>query len=214
MHGLPDQTQPEGLADIQQAIDLEPTHISWYQLTIEPNTVFYNSPPALPSDDQLADIQDAGDELLGNAAFSQYEISAYSRDNQLSKHNTNYWLFGDYIGIGAGAHGKITDICSQKIVRRWKTRSPKDYLSSDTGFIAGDRQLKAAELPLEFLMNGLRLNDGFETDLFTARTGLPLESMQPKLDQLIQRKLLEYQSGNLRATAAGKRFLNTILQEF
>ena len=214
MHGLPGQTQPEGLADIQQAIDLEPTHISWYQLTIEPNTVFYNSPPTLPSDDQLADIQDAGDEMLGNAAFSQYEISAYSRDNQFSKHNTNYWLFGDYIGIGAGAHGKITDICSQQIVRRWKTRSPKDYLSSDTGLIAGDRQLIAAELPLEFLMNGLRLNDGFETDLFTARTGLAWESMQPKLDQLIQRKLLKHQSGNLRATAAGKRFLNTILEEF
>ncbi len=214
MHGLPAQTQREGLADIQQAIDLEPTHISWYQLTIEPNTVFYNSPPILPSNDKLADIQEAGEELLGNAGFNQYEISAYSRGNRPSKHNTNYWLFGDYIGIGAGAHGKITDMNNQQIVRRWKTRSPKDYLSSEAGFIAGDRLLQAAELPLEFLMNGLRLNAGFSEDVFTARTGLGFSSIESELEQLIAKKLLQNSDGQISTTPMGRRFLNTILEEF
>lgn len=214
MHGLPEQTQSEGLADIQQAIDLEPTHISWYQLTIEPNTVFFNSPPVLPNDDKLADIQEAGEKLLSSAGFSQYEISAYSHNNKPSKHNTNYWLFGDYIGIGAGAHGKITDINSQQIARRWKTRSPKDYLSSETGFIAGDRLLLSEELPLEFLMNGLRLNAGFSEDIFTARTGLGLDSIESQLEQLIAKKLLQSNDGQISTTPMGKRFLNTILEEF
>lgn len=214
MHGLPEQTQREGLTDIQQAIDLEPTHISWYQLTIEPNTVFYNSPPTLPSDDKLADIQEAGEELLGSAEFNQYEISAYSRGNRPSKHNTNYWLFGDYIGIGAGAHGKITDISKQQISRRWKTRSPKDYLSSETDFIAGQRVLQAEELPLEFVMNGLRLNAGFSEDVFTARTGLGLGSIESRLDQLVAKQLLQNRNGRIATTPMGRRFLNTILEEF
>lgn len=214
MHGLPGQTQYEGLADIQQAIDLDPTHISWYQLTIEPNTVFYNSPPALPNDEKLADIQDAGEKLLDSAGFSQYEISAYTRGNNPSKHNTNYWLFGDYIGIGAGAHGKITDISNQQIARRWKTRSPKDYLSAETSLIAGQRVLQADELPLEFVMNGLRLNAGFGEHVFTARTGLELNSIESQLEQLIAKKLLQTNDGQISTTPMGKRFLNTILEEF
>ncbi len=214
MHGLPGQSEAEGLADIQRAIELEPTHISWYQLTIEPNTAFYKSPPILPNEDKLADIQEAGEKLLASENYAQYEVSAYSQGDRQSRHNTNYWLFGDYIGIGAGAHGKITDISKRQIVRRWKTRLPKDYLSPDSDFVGGDRLLLSDDLPLEFLMNSLRLNDGFDIETYVARTGLGFDSIDSRLQQLITKQLLQNHHGQISTTPLGRRFLNSILQEF
>ena len=214
MHGLPNQTQAEGLNDLQQAIDLNPAHISWYQLTIEPNTSFYNAPPLLPSDDLLADIQCAGEEILQQSNFEQYEISAYSQKNQQSQHNTNYWLFGDYIGIGAGAHGKITDTNKGTIQRRWKTRAPNDYLNQDKAFLSGEKTLRKKELPLEFLMNALRLNQGFSTQLFNDRTGISFMSIEPIITKLINQGLINKNGENINTTITGKRFLNNILEQF
>ncbi|MFA7554933.1 MAG: radical SAM family heme chaperone HemW, partial [Spongiibacteraceae bacterium] len=214
MHGLPKQTEQQALQDIEQAIALNPTHISWYQLTIEPNTAFYSAPPTLPDDDRLADIQDAGEHLLSQANFQQYEISAYSRNKAQSRHNTNYWLFGDYIGIGAGAHGKLTLLHEQQIIRRWKTRSPKDYLASDKEFIAGSKVLQAEELPLEFFLNSLRLTNGFSSALFQARTGLSLSAVQTQLAMLNNKKLLSISDQSINTTPLGRRFLNSILAEF
>ncbi len=219
MHGLPGQTQTESLQDIQQAIDLAPTHISWYQLTIEPNTVFYNHPPQLPSDDQLADIQSAGEQLLADNQFNQYEISAYCQTQRPSKHNMNYWLFGDYIGIGAGAHSKITSLHNQTIQRFWKTRSPKDYLAANeepTGkkLIAGEKTLSYEDMPVEFMMNSMRLINGFERDLFQQRSGRPIQSITAILSDLSTRGLLKQEDGNIAPTALGRRFLNDILAAF
>ena len=214
MHGLPSQTQAEALDDIQSAIDLAPSHISWYQLTIEPNTAFYTSPPLLPGDDTLADIQCAGEQLLADSHFVQYEVSAYCQPGQHSQHNVNYWLFGDYIGIGAGAHGKITSLHSQTVQRRWKTRSPKDYLATDGNIIAGTKILRDSDMPLEFLMNSLRLREGFQKKLFSQRTGLPYSCVEKDIDTLIERNLLIEQSGSIKTSAIGARFLNDILAAF
>ena len=214
MHGLPQQSGQQALDDIQRAIDLEPTHISWYQLTIEPNTAFYNVPPTLPTDDHLAEIQNSGEQRLQQYAYSQYEISAYCLKAKQSLHNINYWTFGDYIGIGAGAHGKQTDLANQRILRRWKTRAPKDFLNREKTFIAGERILSAQELPLEYMMNSLRLNQGFQTQQFEQRTGLAIDSLKPKLDNLMQRGLLVTSGCRIYPTATGRRFLNSLLEEF
>lgn len=218
MHGLPDQTCADGLADLQQAIDLGPTHISWYQLTIEPNTAFYSSPPILPKEDQLADIQQAGEQLLAQHGFKQYEISAYSQAGLMSRHNLNYWGFGDYIGIGAGAHGKITQLETQAIQRYWKTRAPADYLNSHRvagkEYRAGHRALSADELPVEFMMNALRQTEGFITADFNARTGLDISAVTPTLAKLTERGLLEQTPDRIKLTELGSRFLNEVLTEF
>jgi oxygen-independent coproporphyrinogen-3 oxidase len=214
MHGLPGQTLPAALEDLQQAIDLQPTHISWYQLTVEPNTAFYQHPPTLPAEELMADIQSAGEERLAQHQYQQYEISAYSQANRQAKHNLNYWLFGDYIGIGAGAHGKITQLQAPSIHRRWKTRAPHDYLNSDTAFLAGKRTLTTEELPLEFLMNSLRLNAGFKKTDFTLKTGLPIESISERLATLMHRGLLMDDHTVIKTTALGRQFLNNILVEF
>lgn len=214
MHGLPQQSGQQALDDIQQAIDLEPTHISWYQLTIEPNTAFYNAPPTLPSDYHLADIQHRGEQRLQQYAYSQYEISAYSLKAKQSIHNINYWTFGDYIGIGAGAHAKLTDLAKQKILRRWKTRTPKDFLNRDKTFVAGERILTTQEIPLEYMMNSLRLNQGFQTRQYEQRTGLAIDALKPKLDKLTQRGLLASSGSMIYPTATGRRFLNSLLEEF
>ncbi|MEE8059747.1 MAG: radical SAM family heme chaperone HemW [Pseudomonadales bacterium] len=214
MHGLPEQSQVDALQDIQQAVDLDASHISWYQLTIEPNTVFYTSPPTLPVDDLLADIQQAGEQMLAKNNFKQYEISAFCQPNRQSKHNLNYWLFGDYIGIGAGAHGKITSLSNQTIQRRWKTRAPKDYLSTDNNILAGNKEISQEDLPLEFMMNSLRLNAGFQKELFSQRTGLSFSMAEEKIHTLIDRKLLAEHSSTIKPTPIGRKFLNNILAEF
>lgn len=214
MHGLPEQSKIEAIADLQQAIDLQPSHISWYQLTIEPNTAFYNCPPTLPSDNKLADIQDAGEALMDNRSYQQYEVSAFCLNGNRSKHNMNYWTFGDYIGIGAGAHGKISNFKENSIQRSWKTRSPKDYLNPSKEFCAGVKQLDSVDLPLEFAMNALRLNEGFDKSLFKRNTGLDYSVMESTVTNLKKRNLLLENGERVYPSDLGRRFLNEILSEF
>ncbi|GAA5315089.1 MAG: radical SAM family heme chaperone HemW [Candidatus Pelagadaptatus aseana] len=214
MHGLPDQTPEQACADLTAAIDCNPEHLSWYQLTVEPNTEFYSRPPLLPEDDLLADIQDAGEALLANAGFEHYEVSAYAQPGKPSRHNLNYWRFGDYLGLGAGAHGKITDANHHRIERRWKTRQPNYYLDPERDFCAGVRVIDSDDLPLEFMMNALRLVKGVETSLFRQRTGLSPEVLQPALQKLQQQELLSSSGERLQTTSLGMRYLNAAVGEF
>ena len=213
MHGLPDQSLEDALSDLRQAIALKPTHLSWYQLTLEPNTVFWNKPPDLPEDDTLWDIQEAGQALLAEHGYAQYEVSAYAQPGRPARHNLNYWSFGDFIGIGAGAHGKLSHP-DGRIVRTWKTRLPKDYLNPAKNFQAGEKTLTAEELPFEFLMNALRLTDGVDSSLYPQRTGLPLESLNEGRQAAEQSGLLQVEPTRLAATARGQLFLNDLLQHF
>jgi putative oxygen-independent coproporphyrinogen III oxidase len=213
MHGLPEQSLEDALFDLRTAIAQAPTHLSWYQLTMEPNTVFWNQPPVLPEDDLLWDIQEAGQALLAAEGYAQYEVSAYAQAGKQARHNLNYWTFGDFLGIGAGAHAKLSDPLG-RIVRTWKTRLPKDYLDAAKAFQAGERLLGADELPFEFLMNVLRLTDGVPASLFTERTGLPLASLDAARTEAQARKLLRTEPERLCATAEGQLFLNDLLQHF
>lgn len=213
MHGLPDQSPAQALADLQTAIDLAPSHLSWYQLTMEPNTVFWSKPPVLPEDDVLWDIQEAGQKLLAQHGFVQYEVSAYARAGAAALHNLNYWSFGDFIGIGAGAHGKVSDP-QGRIQRTWKTRQPSDYLDPDKAFLAGSNVLTPADLPFEFLMNALRLTQGVALQQFSQRTGLSTEVLQSGLALAEQRGLLSVEPERLAASAKGQLFLNDLLQIF
>ena len=172
MFGLPEQTEAQALADLQEAIQFDTTHLSWYQLTIEPNTLFHHRPPALPIDDDIWTMQLSGQALLAEHDYLQYEISAYSRPAKVCRHNLNYWEFGDYLGIGAGAHAKITDVDSGKVTRTWKTRHPKSYLDPETAYIQGTQELKESDLILEFMINALRLYQPIELELLTKRTGI------------------------------------------
>ncbi|CAG8864406.1 Heme chaperone HemW [Pseudomonas fluorescens] len=213
MHGLPDQSLDDALGDLHQAIDLGPTHLSWYQLTLEPNTVFWNQPPELPEDDILWDIQEAGQTLMAEHGFGQYEVSAYAKPGRAARHNLNYWSFGDFIGIGAGAHGKLSHP-DGRILRTWKTRLPKDYLNPVKPFKAGEKLLPVDELPFEFLMNALRLTQGVDAELFTLRTGLPMEQLAAARREAEQRGLLQVEADRLVATPRGQLFLNDLLQYF
>lgn len=213
MHGLPGQSQDEALDDLRQAIALAPTHLSWYQLTLEPNTVFWNQPPVLPEDDILWDIQEAGQALLASEGFAQYEVSAYARPGRAARHNLNYWTFGDFIGIGAGAHGKLTG-ADGAIRRTWKTRLPKDYLNLAKPYTAGEKILTPDELPFEFLINALRLTEGVPAGLFTERTGLPLSALDAGRRAAEQKGLLRVEPARLAATERGQLFLNDLLQLF
>ncbi|BAP42699.1 oxygen-independent coproporphyrinogen III oxidase [Pseudomonas sp. StFLB209] len=213
MHGLPDQSLDEALADLRQAIALQPTHLSWYQLTLEPNTVFWNQPPLLPEDDILWDIQEAGQQLLAEHGYAQYEVSAYAQPGKEARHNLNYWSFGDFIGIGAGAHGKLSHP-DGRIERTWKTRLPKDYLNPAKPFQAGSKLLPLDELPFEFLMNALRLTNGVDAALFRERTGLSPDSLALGREQAEQRGLLQADPQRLAATPKGQLFLNDLLQYF
>lgn len=211
MHGLPEQTPENALSDLQIAINLAPEHLSWYQLTIEPNTIFYRQPPPLPADDILADIQHAGSNLLAENHYQQYEVSAFSRAEKQSRHNTNYWQFGDYIGIGAGAHGKFTDTRSQQVVRRQKTRLPNHYMDSAKKY--KEAVVDRDELPLEFLMNALRLVNGAPIDYFEARTGIALVTIRPVIDKLVKQGLLDISDKTMKTTPLGYQFLNSVLSQ-
>lgn len=213
MHGLPDQSLDDALSDLRQAIALKPTHISWYQLTLEPNTVFWNQPPVLPEDDTLWDIQEAGQALLAEHGYAQYEVSAYAQPDRPARHNLNYWSFGDFIGIGAGAHGKLSHP-DGRIVRTWKTRLPKDYLNPAKNFQAGEKPLSNDEMPFEFLMNALRLTAGVESRLYPERTGLSLDSLAEGRREAEQSGLLQVEPSRLAATERGQLFLNDLLQQF
>jgi oxygen-independent coproporphyrinogen-3 oxidase len=214
MFGLPKQSLEEALTDLQQAIDLQPSHLSWYQLTLEPNTLFYKHPPTLPDDDLLVDMQYAGQALLQQAVFEQYEVSAYTQQ-QPCRHNLNYWEFGDYVGIGAGAHGKITDPFGQ-VTRHQKYRQPAQYLQQVAqGQARSETQiLKPDDLKFEFMLNALRLKAGFSLDLFTERTGLRPETLQTPLAVAEAKGWLTIQDQQVRTTELGWQFLNTVIQLF
>lgn len=214
MHGLEAQTEQDANDDLMQAIDAGATHISWYQLTIEANTVFYKAPPPLPDDEKLADIQASGEAILSNHDFQQYEVSAFSQANKQSQHNLNYWQFGDYLAIGAGAHGKITSLEQQAAFRYFKTRSPKDYLASQANTLPSLQQIAGEDLALEFMMNNLRLNDGFLQHQYTLRTGLAFESINNSIQQLIGKGLLVRQGDRIKPSQQGHYFLNSMLEYF
>ena len=214
MHGLPGQTVTSALEDIEVALSFEPRHLSWYQLTIEPNTVFHKRPPLLPVENTLADIQEQGEQRLAQAGLEQYEVSAYASPQHRCQHNLNYWTFGDYVGIGAGAHGKIT-FADGRIERYAKRRQPEDYMSAaQNRFEASRRTLEHDEIAGEFVLNALRLNNGFRVDDYQRHTGLSLASLQPQLDQLVARELIELSKDRVRTTALGRRFLDSVVAEF
>ena len=215
MFGLPDQTPQQALADLAMAMDLEPSHLSWYQLTLEPNTYFHLHPPELPDDESIWTMQTRGQAQLAGRGYTQYEVSAYARAGWECRHNLNYWRYGDYLGIGAGAHQKLTDAAAQRIHRCWKIKNPRDYLAhchSDAR-IGGSSEPHADEVKLEFLMNALRLNQGFDNATYVETTGLAFDTLQPSLEQARQRGLLEADTP-WRCTEQGRRFLNDILAEF
>jgi oxygen-independent coproporphyrinogen-3 oxidase len=214
MYALPEQTLDGALDDVRRAMALAPTHISHYQLTLEPNTAFAANPPPLPDDDAAWAIQEACEASLAAGGYGQYEVSAYAAPGRRCAHNLNYWRFGDYLGIGAGAHGKITD--SSGVHRRWKTRLPAAYLASSgqPGRIGGDNRVSGDDLPFEYMLNALRLIDGVPAADFAERTGLPVESIAPARAACIARGWLVDDPAVLRTTALGQRFLNDVIEVF
>lgn len=216
MYALPGQTIAQALADIELAIDLGPTHLSHYQLTIEPNTAFAQQPPRLPPAARVADMEEACRAKLAAAGYTQYEISAFAQVKRQCVHNRNYWQFGDYLGLGAGAHSKLTRVAQQQIVRHWNSKHPRDYLqhAGTARVLAGTCTLSNQDSILEFMMNNLRLHEGFTPALFRERTGLALTQVQAQLDVAIARGLLEVAGEAIRPTELGRRFLNDLLGIF
>ncbi|MBZ0091867.1 MAG: radical SAM family heme chaperone HemW [Sulfuricellaceae bacterium] len=214
MFALPEQTLAETLQDMSEAIAFAPQHISAYQLTLEPGTRFHRSPPSLPDADLAADMQQAVAERLAEGGYRRYEISAYASTGRRCLHNLNYWNFGDYLGIGAGAHSKIS--LPGRIVRQERFRQPSQYVAQarQGQAVRDERVLTAADLPFEFMMNALRLTDGFSPPLFEARTGLALETVAPILRQAQARGLLAQDEQQIRPTEKGRDFLNDLLQMF
>jgi len=217
MHGLPNQSLDNALDDLKTAIALNPTHLSWYQLTIEPNTPFHSKPPTLPADETLWNIQDQGVKLLTDAGYTQYEISAYSKPEYQCKHNVNYWRFGDYLGIGCGAHGKITDVKQQKILRTIKVKHPKGYLDKTREHLDHINVVEKDELPFEYMMNVLRLCSEFTLDHYEHSTGLNRHSIMPILITAEQKELLiahDTNKNTWQVTLLGHRYLNDLLEMF
>ncbi|WP_126452367.1 radical SAM family heme chaperone HemW [Sulfuriflexus mobilis] len=216
MFGLPGQFLPQALADIETAMALEPAHISYYQLTLEPNTLFHHSPPPLPEDDTIWGMQTAAQQALAKRGYGQYEISAYARDGQQSRHNLNYWQFGDYLGIGAGAHGKVSAADTQNIRRSWKQKHPASYMAGISGgkHVAERKLLSPADAGFEFMLNALRLKAGFPTRLFNQHTGLPITVISDALAKAEQRGLLEHSIEHIRPTETGYRFYNDLAELF
>ena len=214
MYALPGQTLGQALADVEQAIAAGAPHVSAYHLTIEPNTLFHRHPPPLPDDDTAADMQIAIESRLGVAGFGHYETSAFARPGRNCRHNGNYWLFGDYLGIGAGAHGKVS--LRDRIIRQMKQRHPRDFMDKA---LAGDavqttQDVSAADLPFEFMMNALRLTDGFALSAFVERTGLPVTVIASRLDAAERQGLIARDHLRVWPTERGRRFLNDLLQGF
>jgi putative oxygen-independent coproporphyrinogen III oxidase len=211
MYALPDQRLDEAVADIRRALSLEPAHISHYQLTLEPGTVFFHRPPPLPDQDASWEMQQACTALLAEHGYEQYEVSAYARAGRQCKHNLNYWQFGDYIGIGAGAHGKLTDVARKQIVRTVRHRQPRDYLRRQGSDRTSERRIVAAdELAFEFMLNVLRLRIGFAASEFEARTGVALDAIREPLERAIAQGLLVRQGDRWRPTDRGHLFLNDL----
>jgi len=224
MYALPEQTLDEACSDVRAACALNPTHLSYYQLTLEAGTVFHSRPPPLPDEDTAWRMQNAGQLLLAQAGFEQYEVSAYARYGARCRHNLNYWSFGDYVGIGAGAHGKVSRSVAPdmtgglQVLRTLKPKQPKEYqehAARGAALAVGECNAVAArDLPFEFMLNALRLNEGFDQQLFEQRTGLPMSSVLPRLHEAQTRGLLEPRPGGWRPTELGRRFLNDLQAAF
>jgi putative oxygen-independent coproporphyrinogen III oxidase len=219
MYALPEQTLEEALFDVRTACALQPAHISYYQLTLEPGTVFHSRPPPLPDDDAAWQIQTAGQQMLAAAGYQQYEISAYALEGFRCRHNLNYWLFGDYVGIGAGAHGKLSFSAPQRILRTVKPKQPREYQeqirrAEAIASVGETLAVAADELPFEFMLNALRLNQGFSVRDYEERTGLPVQGLDDKLSAAQQRGLMSATPEGWRPTALGLRFLNDLQGSF
>ena len=213
MHGLPKQTLEDAMFDLNTAITQQPPHLSWYQLTIEPNTQFHSKPPKLPEDELLWDIQEQGDDLLRQAGFEQYEISAYSQAGQQCQHNLNYWRFGDYLGVGCGAHGKITLANENKIIRTVKVKHPKGYMDLTRSYTSEKKVVTKQDLPFEFFMNRFRLLEPCPKSDYASFTGIPLDNAtKQNLETAITRGLLVESSDEWQVTPLGRRYLNTLLE--
>ncbi|MGD8957800.1 MAG: radical SAM family heme chaperone HemW [Chromatiaceae bacterium] len=214
MYGLPAQTTAGMLADLRALLALQPEHVSWYELTLEPNTRFHHRPPPLPDEDQRVEMMERGQAVLAAHGYRQYEISAYARDDRLCRHNLNYWRFGDYLGIGAGAHGKLT-MPHYRVQRRSKQRQPAAYLGSAAqGALSSERRVGDDELPVEFMLNALRLSVGVAADLFAQRTGLGTAALSGPLLQARRLGLMVDDPSRLEATPRGRRYLNDLLALF
>ncbi len=216
MYGLPRQTPAQAQADVAVACALEPSHISHYQLTLEPNTWFHRYPPELPHDDTIYAMQEDAQAALAARGYRQYEVSAYAKPERRCRHNVNYWLFGDYLGIGAGAHGKMTLLQDSTVLRTSKLKAPDAYMTkaASADRVHTVKLLQPADIRLEFMLNALRLNDGFERELYSARTGLAWDSVLAAVTIAEGQGLLETQGDRVRATALGRRFLNDVLMLF
>ena len=218
MYALPGQTLDEALQDVQQAISLQTAHLSHYQLTLEPNTLFASQPPQLPDDELSYEMQIQCQQVLAEAGFQHYEISAYARPGRQCRHNLNYWQFGDYLGIGAGAHGKISDAARQTISRRWKEKHPQTYMNfsgnstKDTNsfMIAGEEQLSSHDIGFEFMLNSSRLIDGFASELFPKHTGLSILQIEKGLKKAVELDLIEWDLHHIKPTERGLRYLNEL----
>jgi len=217
MYALPGQTLAMAERDIERALALQPAHVSHYQLTLEPNTVFAARPPSgIPDEDAAWDMQERCQAMLADAGYAQYEVSAYARPGLQCAHNLNYWRFGDYLGIGAGAHGKLTLGAEQAIVRRWKHRHPTAYMAvaGTAQAIGGDERVEPARRPFEYMLNALRLVEGFTLDRFEARTGLPRTAIAGPLERARANGWLEIDGAHVRPTALGRRFGNDVIALF
>ncbi len=213
MFGLPGASPDSSKTDIETAIGLEPSHISFYQLTLEPNTWFHKFPPKLPDDETIFRSQKQCQTLLADHGYQQYEVSAYSKQGRQCRHNLNYWRFGDYLGIGAGAHGKISQNLPQTIIRSFKPKSPEQYLNNPDKNGGAD-VIAVAELPLEFIMNHLRLKQGFSLEAYQAATGLEIATLEPALSACVKQNLLIRQNNHYHCSEQGWNFLDNILEKF
>jgi oxygen-independent coproporphyrinogen-3 oxidase len=216
MFGLPGQDRRDALEDLEAAVALQPEHLSWYQLTLEPNTLFHARPPQLPDDEEKWQMQTLGQSLLGRQGYTQYEVSAFARNGQCCRHNLNYWRFGDYIGIGAGSHGKVTDAAGGRIRRRWKRRRPADYLAGVRAgsCVAGERELSEPEAVFEFALNRLRLRQGFRLREFESRCGLEGDWIAPLVEQARRNQLVTVDAEGIKHTEKGWLFLDDLLVRF
>ncbi len=212
MHALPGQSQAQALSDLEQAIALQPTHLSWYELTIEPNTVFYRSPPQQPDGDSMADTEEAGFALLARHDYHRYEVSAFARPGLECRHNRNYWEFGDYLGIGAGAHSKLTQAADNAILRFQKTRKPEDYLANPALSRRQNPPVTGTDRLFEALLNGLRLTGGISLQVVADRTGVNTAEWTGLLGELQHQGLLAIENGRIRCTDTGLRHLNGVLE--
>lgn len=219
MYGLPNQSIEDAMYDLQQALSFEPSHVSWYQLTLEPDTVFYHKPPKLPIDNIVWDIMQHGFNILKKYNYINYEVSAFCKENYYCWHNLNYWQYGDYLGIGPGAHSKITSITKNNynIHRLIKPKSPKSYFNSDFSFdnlMSGKRLLEPKEIIFEFMLNNLRLTEGFLKEDFKFKTSLDIACISDIIDSAVKKDLLKITKDRIKTTSLGRTFLNDLLELF